>query len=288
MTVPALEPGSYADFGALTTLKAAARDKDAAALRETARQFESLFTRMLLKSMREASLGEGLGESEQTQFYQDMYDQQLAVELSRGDGIGLAQKLVEQLTRAGAVSSPQTQAAEDTTGTAADKTTFINRIRPAAEQAAARLGVATESVIAQAALETGWGRHMPADARGSSNNLFGIKATGWDGAQVSSGTLEYDDGAMRALSQPFRSYASVEDGMRDYVSLLSQNSRYADALNTGSDVGAFADALQRGGYATDPDYATKLRATAESVRALLDTSFKSGGPAPIANDRGSA
>ncbi len=286
MAIPALEPSSYADFGALTTLKAAARDKDAAALRETARQFESLFTRMLLKSMREASLGEGMGESEQTQFYQDMYDQQLAVELSRGDGIGLAQKLVEQLTRAGAVQSAAPDAADSTGDT--DKTTFINRIRPAAEQAAARLGVATESVIAQAALETGWGRHMPADARGSSNNLFGIKATGWDGAQVNSRTLEYDDGAMRALSQPFRSYASAEDGMRDYVSLLSQNSRYAGALNTGNDVGAFADALQRGGYATDPDYAAKLRTTAASVRALLDASLKSGAAAPIVTDSGSA
>lgn len=274
MAIPALEPSSYADFGALSALKAAARNKDAGALRETARQFESLFTRMLLKTMREASLGEGLGESEETRFYQDMYDQQLAVELSRGDGIGLAQKLVEQLTRSGALGSAGTSPAAGGAPAISDsdKTTFINRIRPAATAAAQQLGVAPESVIAQAALETGWGRHMPAAAAGSSNNLFGIKAAGWNGATARAATLEYQDGAMQPVSQSFRSYASADDSLRDYVSLLSQNGRYAGALNTGNDTAAFATALQRGGYATDPDYAAKLRATAATVRELLSNS----------------
>jgi flagellar protein FlgJ len=277
MGIASLEPSSYADFSGLESLKTAARNKEATALREAARQFESLFTRMLLKTMRETSFGEGLGDSEETRFYQDMSDQQLAVELSRGDGLGLAQQLVEQLTRTGVVGPAASDAASaaaadgaSTTADAATRSSFIERIRPAAEAAARQLGVATETVVAHAALETGWGRHLPGDANGSSNNLFGIKALAtWRGDAVSSMTTEYAGGTAGAQAQPFRSYASVEDSVRDYAQLLAGNDRYRSALHTGSDVAAFATALQRAGYATDPDYARKLVATAGSVREVM-------------------
>jgi hypothetical protein len=83
MSTPAVSPSYYADFNGFDRLRGAARANDPAAIRAAARQFESLFTRMLLKTMREASLGEGMGDSEQTQFYQDMYDQQLSVACPR-------------------------------------------------------------------------------------------------------------------------------------------------------------------------------------------------------------
>src|SRR5882757_7912635 len=103
MTAPVAAPSNYADFQGLDQLKRGARASDPKAIRETARQFESLFTHMMLKSMREASQGEGLGESDDVKFYQDMFDQQLAVQLSKGDGIGLATRLTEQLMRSGLV-----------------------------------------------------------------------------------------------------------------------------------------------------------------------------------------
>jgi len=95
-------PAYYADFSGMEALKKSAQQNQPTAVREAARQFESLFTNMLLKSMREASMGESLGDSAQTQFYQDMFDQQLALQMSRGKGLGLAEHLVGQLQRAGA------------------------------------------------------------------------------------------------------------------------------------------------------------------------------------------
>jgi flagellar protein FlgJ len=151
-----------------------------------------------------------------------------------------------------------------------ERMSFIETIKPYARQAAEKLGVSADTLIAHAALETGWGRHLPAAADGASScNLYGIKAgSGWQGAAVHAVTTEYTAGAAQRVPQSFRSYASLEQGMQDYVSLLQGNPRYQQALGTGSDVGAFASALARGGYATDPDYARKLCATAADVRAL--------------------
>ena len=316
MTAPIASPSSYADFQGLEGLKNGARAQDPAALREAARQFESLFTHMMLKSMREASQGESLGDSEEVKFYQDMFDQQLAVQMSKGQGIGLATRLIEQLTRdAAAKTAPADAGAGATTATTptttsavtganatsgiassraatgvaseADQAAFVERIRPLAEQAAARLGVSSDSIIAQAALETGWGRHLPSDAGGSSNNFFGIKAgASWRGAQVTASTQEYTNGAMNTVGQPFRGYANAADGMNDYAALIGNSPRYAAVRNTGTDVHAFATALKQGGYATDPDYVQKVVATAESVRRHLSrSSFKSDAGPPIAAGR---
>lgn len=306
MTVADINGSSYADFGALTALKSAARNNEAPALKEAARQFESLFTRMLLKSMREASMGEGLGDSEETRFYQDMFDQQLAVQLSKGDGIGLATRLVEQLARSGLTPAaapsagdasaapsaiPQARVTPSGDGsTDADRAEFIARLRPHAERAAQQLGVATEAVIAQAALETGWGRHLPAAGEGAGFNLFGIKANAaWSGARVTAVTAEFQQGAMQSMPQSFRSYGSLAEGVQDYAGLISRSPRYAAALNTGDDVQAFATALKRGGYATDPDYVQKLVDTASGVRRLMhDASLKSAAQPPIPAGNGTA
>ncbi len=272
MSTSSVTPSFYADFSGLEGLKAGARNHQQDAVREAARQFESLLTRMMLKSMREASLGQGLGDSEETSFYQDMFDQQLAVQMSKGDGLGLASQLMQQLVKAGAVNGAETTTAQ-AADTDAARATFVENIRPQATQAAARLGVAPEAVIAHAALESGWGQHLPGDERGSSFNLFGIKATGRSaGTAVQALTTEFSDGKADRMIQGFRRYDSLQAGVADYATLLTSNDRYAAALNTGSDVHAFAAGLKQGGYATDPDYVEKLTATAASVKRYLDSS----------------
>jgi flagellar protein FlgJ len=94
-----VDPTYYADFGGLESLKKSVRADDTKAIRAAAQQFESLFTDMVLKSMREAKLGDGLGDSDTTNLYTGMFDQQLALQMSQGRGLGLADMLVQQLTR---------------------------------------------------------------------------------------------------------------------------------------------------------------------------------------------
>ncbi len=297
MSTAAVNPSYYADFNGLDRLKGAARADEPAAIRAAARQFESLFTRMLLKTMREASAGEGLGDSEQTKFYQDMYDQQLSVALSAGRGLGLADLLVEQLTRSGR-ARPATDAGAATAAappptvavTPEAQADFVRAMTPWAQEAGRRLGVAPDSIIAQAALESGWGRHLPAADGQSSFNYFGIKAQrGWSGAAVTAATSEFDAGGARRVNAGFRRYDSVQAGVADYAGLLAANPRYAGALNTGADVHAFATALQRGGYATDPEYAHKLVATAAAVRELrAQAALKSASGLPTTSGQGTA
>jgi|HubBroStandDraft_6_1064221.scaffolds.fasta_scaffold15217_4 flagellar protein FlgJ len=284
-------PTYYADFSGLEGLKSGVKAKDPNAIRAAAQQFESLFTDMMLKSMRQAKLSNGLGDTQESDLYQDMYDQQIALKMSQGKGLGLADMLVAQLTRNRAMKSaganglsaatPTTPAPAKGASAAssrpppstADKISFVKSIEPFAQQASSALGVAPETLIAQAALETGWGQHVPTAGNGTSSfNLFGIKAgSGWSGDSVNSLTTEVSAGRASVLPQSFRSYDSLQQGVNDYVSLLQNNSRYQRALGTGSDVNAFAGGLASGGYATDPDYVQKLQATAAAVKALRET-----------------
>jgi flagellar protein FlgJ len=253
---------------------------------------------MLLKSMREASMGESLGDSEQTQFYRDMFDQQLALQMSRGKGLGLAEHLVGQLQRAGAApaaaGTPASTTGAVATGAVATgaslarRTHFISSLQPYAAEAGRRLGVAAETIIAHAALETGWGQHLPVGSSGGSHNLFGIKAgRGWTGAVADAITTEYQGGVAASQHAPFRSYDSINAGMQDYVGLLSGKPRYAGALNCGDDVVAYANGLRRGGYATDPAYVHKLLATCAAVReAAAHAGLKASQSAPITTGGG--
>jgi flagellar protein FlgJ len=279
-------PTYYADFSGLEGLKKNVKADDPQAIRAAAQQFESLFTDMMLKSMREAKLANGLGDSQQSDLYQDMYDQQIALKMSQGKGLGLADMLVQQLTRnraaKAAVTAPAAGSTLSTVGGAtaapkpvstSDKISFVKSLEPLAQQAASQLGVSPDNLIAQAALETGWGQHVPTASNGASSfNLFGIKAGGgWSADSVNSLTTEVANGRATTLPQAFRSYDSVQQGVDDYVSLLQRNSRYQQALGTGADVSAFAGGLARGGYATDPNYVQKLEATAAAVKALRAT-----------------
>jgi flagellar protein FlgJ len=235
--------------------------------------------------MRAASFGDPMFGSDQADMYQGMMDDQLAIEMSQGKGMGLADMLIKQLSH-GEVTSPGLEKSLPVSDQA--KQEFIEKMLPQASAAGRELGVDPRAIIAQAALETGWGTSQPADDSGTSHNLFGVKAGAhWQGASVASGTTEYTSGVAADEVASFRAYASEKDSVNDYVSLLRDNPRYAAALNTGGDVRAFATALQKGGYATDPHYANKLTAIHQAVVEQLDSrqsiaaSLKTGHAEPI-------
>ncbi|WP_045727453.1 glucosaminidase domain-containing protein [Xanthomonas sp. GPE 39] len=140
---------------------------------------------------------------------------------------------------------------------------FVAKIWNHAQKAAHELGVDARALVAQAALETGWGRHgMAHNNSPSSNNMFGIKATGWSGDRITAKTHEYVDGVKQSQTADFRAYASPADSFADYVQMLKTNPRYQQALKAGTDIRGFAQGLQRAGYATDPSYASKIAAIA--------------------------
>ncbi len=329
----------YTDLQGLAALRRDARAQDPAALREAARQFEAVFTRMMLESMRDASGGDPMFDSEESRFYRDMFDQQLSVEMTRGRGLGLADMLVAQVMRSGLVPPEQgasaapastpasapaatpsatpsatpampssdrpvavggpTPAAAPVAANAAAETAaaprplsagrtptrqeFLDAILPAAERAAAKLGVSPRNLIAQAALETGWGRHLPRSEDGRiSFNFFGIKATGgWRGASVASSTTEVLGGRAQRMVERFRAYSGVEESVDDHARLLGNSRRYAAVRGTGDDAHAFGTALQRGGYATDPGYARKISQVADSVGRLLEARRAAAPATPV-------
>jgi len=394
MTTPVPDASVYSDLNGLAALKRDARAQDPNALRQVAKQFESVFAKMMLTNMRQASssIGDPIFGSDQTKFVQGMFDDQLSIEMTKGRGLGLADMLVRQLqktpgfakpadaTTAGAskasdpfmpirgvknaawldapgvkATAQAAHAADDnasaTGGTsggatlseptsaekaaalhvvnqllatwrsgssgdamsfpfAADELSddvdarsslhaatafiermlagnaaangegaqfktpgspeeFVQQLWPCAEEAGRELGIDPKNLLAQAALETGWGKSLPCDANGNpSYNFFGIKAGGdWQGGSVSVKTLEFEGGVPVPRQAKFRSYDSAADSFRDYVSVLKDNPRYAAALNTGKDAKAFATALQKGGYATDPAYAQKIASIAQNLAA---------------------
>ena len=280
----------FADFQGLAALKNDAKGQAPTALKEAARQFESLFTQMLLKSMREAnkSFGEdSLFGSDQADMYQDMFDDQMAMQLSKGKGLGLADMLIKQL--AGTVATQEMSEAPKPQASgpiASSRDEFLRTLRPHAEQAAREIGVDPNALLAQAALETGWGRSVPCNAQGEcSFNLFGIKAgSQWSGATVNVPTLEFESGIPVRKVERFRAYGSPADSFRDYAALIRDSSRYANARGAGDNVEAFATALQQGGYATDPHYAQKIAAVADEVRARTDA-LKFAATAPSTTNR---
>jgi flagellar protein FlgJ len=281
------------DFKQFAALRRGAEANDPKVLREAARQFESLFTKMMLDSMRSASFGDPLFGSDQADMYQDMMDDQLSIEMSKGKGLGLADMLIRQLSHAAPGAASAAEAGQPRPLTDAARQKFVDELLPHAEAAARELGVDARAIVAQAALETGWGSSMPADESGTSHNLFGIKAapnaragSTWNGAHVTSDTTEFTAGIAQGESAQFRAYGSPAESVRDYVKLLRDNPRYAAALDTGTDVRAFAAGLQRGGYATDPEYANKLVSVAEQVserlaRPEIAAGFKADHTPPI-------
>lgn len=250
------------DVRSIDALKSAAARDPKSAVREAARQFEALFMQELMKSMRAATAPSGLLDNGGTQLGTELLDAQFATQMTGMPG-GLADAIARQLERnmpGGAAVAAPVAPARAPRIPERSAAAFVERHEPAARAAEASTGIPAHFMIGQAAHESGWGAREIRNADGtSSHNLFGIKAgAGWNGPVAEVTTTEYIDGEPRKLVAKFRAYASYEESFRDYARLLKSSPRYQDALASGDDASAFADALQRAGYATDPAYADKL------------------------------
>ena len=269
----------YTDFQGFSDLRLAAREDSEAALKEVASQFEAIFIQMMLKSMREANLAEGIFDSQQSEMYMGMFDQQIALDLSVKGAFGIADMMVRQLQnnqlgQAGLDASTQPAASQlpdklEIPGVEEQTRhpvrfdspqAFIDYMMPRAKAAAEKLGVSPQLLVAQAALETGWGNKIGSNSRGeSSHNLFGIKADArWPGKQVRIDTLEFRDGLMQREQASFRAYDSFQQSFEDYVDFVQRNSRYEQAMRHDGDPRHYINGLQQAGYATDPAYAEKV------------------------------
>ncbi len=267
------------DVNTLAQTRRLAKEDPRAAMKSAAQQFEAVFLQMVLKAMRDASPKEGLFDSEQSRLYQSLLDQQLSQTLSAKGSTGLAALIEQQLSRgmnagqtlplspaaagerAGAGGQPDIAVAPPLTPNAvpAPAREFVDRLWPHAGEASRATGIPAHFMIAQAALETGWGRAELRFADGTPTyNLFGIKAgRTWQGAVAEATTTEYVNGAAQKTVERFRAYSSYAEAFRDYAGLLASNPRYAEVLHQ-KDAAGFARGLQKAGYATDPMYAAKL------------------------------
>jgi len=260
-----------ADARSLNTLKLQAGKNTPASIKEAARQFESLFMRELVKSMREATMKSGMLDSPGGDLGQDMLDQQLSVQMSGMPG-GLSELIARQLSRQMApqptAPAPLAQRQTKPPGElvaavqrpAANQAEFVARHSAAATQVERASGIPSGFMLGQAGHETGWGKHEIKMAGGANSfNLFGIKAgTGWSGKVAEVTTTEFINGAAQKVVAKFRAYTSFEESFKDYARLITQSPRYAQVSQQTGSVQAFTSGLQRAGYATDPDYAAKL------------------------------
>lgn len=270
----------YTDLAGLAPLRLAASRRDAGAVMAVAKQFEALFLQMIMKSMRSAQLSEGLLDNDQTKLYQDLYDKQLSLALSQQDSIGLADIIARQLSGNsddsdksitgnsvdGELFTQGVVNAKDGTFTTAKQ--FIDTLSPYAQEAAQKLGTTPRLLVAQAALETAWGKQVLQKRNGqSSHNYFAIKAdTSWHGETVRTQTLEFESGLPVRRAARFRAYDSIKTAFDDYAQFIQGQPRYAQALANAADPRAYMHGLQQAHYASDPDYANK-------VLALMDGSL---------------
>jgi flagellar protein FlgJ len=274
MTAPAsVNPAVAFDTRSLQNLQARAAGDPKAAAREAARQFEALFMNELVKSMRATTLagpGEGQGE-----LATGMLDAQFALQLTGRPG-GLSEAIARHLERQMSLSPGPiavTRSANETPAPVGVGPTrlpqkgaagFIEQHGAAARAAEAQTGIPAAFMMSQAALETGWGRKEIRHADGTpSFNLFGIKAgPGWRGPVAEIVTTEVVNGQPQKMVARFRAYGSYAESFADYARLMKDSPRYQPVLagvRAGGDrATAFAEGLQRAGYATDPAYADKL------------------------------
>lgn len=282
-----INEGAAFDVRNLEALKLAAKHSPKQGITAAAKQMEGLFIQMMLKSMREASFKGGLFDNTQSQMFTAMYDQQISQDIATQGTLGFADLITRQM--GGTDSSPASppsallmpvpinslmpappvassgglphNARYQQTEVMArpDNDSFISRLLSPAREVARLSGIPHQPIIAQAALESGWGNREITTASGRpSHNLFGIKATpDWKGESTEVMTSEYIDGALRKVKASFRVYKNYVEALSDYAHFLTANPRYQNVINNVSIENA-AHALQQGGYATDPEYARKL------------------------------
>ncbi|AJI94732.1 flagellar rod assembly protein/muramidase FlgJ [Yersinia ruckeri] len=279
--------GAAYDAQSLNALKRDVARDPQGNLKQVAQQVEGMFVQMMLKSMRSAMPEDGPLSSDQTRLYTSMYDQQIAQEMSV-KGLGLADMMVKQLSGSQSPSETSgtvpmaldkevmqslpaqalaqmmrraipTPPADGASPLSLNNHNFVSRLSIPAKVASQQSGIPHQLIVAQAALESGWGRREIPTAEGKTSfNLFGIKAgSNWDGPVSEITTTEYEQGVAKKTKASFRVYGSYVEAISDYVKLLTKNPRYAEVAAASTPEQA-AHALQRAGYATDPQYAQKL------------------------------
>lgn len=259
-----------ADIQSLGNLKMDAGKQTPEAILETAKQFESLFMKELLKSMREATVKSGMLDSAGGDLGTDLLDQQFAVQMSGQPG-GLSTLIAQQLTRqmggadATKPANPQPADPARNVGPVGKPATtrqadFVEKHSATANSIERATGIPAAFMLGQAGHETGWGKFEIKGKGGvQSFNLFGIKAgSSWTGKVAEITTTEYVDGVAQKKVARFRAYDSYEDAFKDYARMISESPRYAKARQQTGSAHAFASGLQKAGYATDPEYANKL------------------------------
>ncbi len=289
----------------------------AEALKKVTQQFESMFVNMMMKSMREANAvfeKDSMFDSEDSKFYRDMLDQQRAVTLSTGRGIGIAESMYRQLARSYGVEKPSVDGTGQSPSAAVgsidrrpdntrkDKSMpsshenvsavsageklgrpdrsraslssspqdFVEKIIPLAKKAAEKIGVDHLLLIAQSALETGWGKHIVTDEKGENSfNLFNIKkGSDWDKDTAQQNTVEYDQGVFTQEKAEFRMYSGVAESFDDYVDFVLGKDRYKRAVDNAGNSEQYIKELKDAGYATDPQYSEKVLSVYHRVKAL--------------------
>lgn len=246
------------------------------AIDAAAAQFESLFLGMVLDGMRRTKLDGGFGDSGEMQLFQQMFDRQIAQGIAGGRGMGLARLLADQLRRmpgnaaeAGRPAPADPAVAAGSARAGGSPAEFVREAMPHAVRAARTLGVSPLALVAQAALESGWGERLPRRADGSTSfNVFGIKAgSAWAGDRAAARTLEYEGGRPVQQASEFRAYPSLAAAFDDYARLIATDPRYAQARAGSGDTGRYFAELQSAGYATDPAYADKVGRVLDRVKA---------------------
>lgn len=303
MSTTLLNTSAAFDSRGLDALKRQTVGRSAEAITSAAKQMEGLFIQMMLKSMRDATGKEGLFHSSSAEMFTSMYDQQLSQDLAAKSELGFADMMLKEMGGTLPKKTTDTLPAEAATlrqfiparakplmsgpfplspisppeqsgylPAASDKQNdFINRLLQPAISAAQNTGIPHQLIIAQAALESGWGKSEILTSQGKpSHNLFGIKASGdWQGDTTEITTTEYIDGVAKKVKAVFRVYASYSEALADYGGLLVNNPRYQHVANSGT-AERGAQALQRGGYATDPRYADKLINIIQKVKVSVN------------------
>ncbi|AUT60838.1 MULTISPECIES: flagellar assembly peptidoglycan hydrolase FlgJ [Paraburkholderia] len=283
------------DTQGFDAMRAQAAANPREAMKSAAKQFDAVFTQMMLKSMRDATPSDGPFDSHDTATFTSMMDQQLSQQMS-SKGIGVADAMLKQLMRNSGMSADDANAGNNVAMNALAKAyanpanngalkmgrgysansaltpavrgdgssdkvdAFVDKLAAPAQAASAATGIPARFIIGQAALESGWGKREIRKSDGTtSHNIFGIKASDdWNGKTVATVTTEYINGRPQRVVEKFRAYDSYEEAMTDYASFLKSNPRYAQVINSSRDVNGFAQGMQRAGYATDPHYAKKL------------------------------
>ncbi|HEY2454220.1 MAG TPA: flagellar assembly peptidoglycan hydrolase FlgJ [Scandinavium sp.] len=289
------------DAQSLSELKMKAGKDPQANLKPVARQVEGMFVQMMLKSMRDALPKDGMFSSDQTRLYTSMYDQQIAQQMTAGKGLGLADAMVKQmaaaqggpkdtpaqvplkfdletvtryqnsaLTQMVRKAMPKAPTATDAVSEVpGDSSDFLAQLSLPAKLASEQSGIPHHLILAQAALESGWGQRQIRRENGEpSFNLFGVKASSdWKGKVAEITTTEFENGEMKKVKAKFRVYGSYLEALSDYVGLLTRNPRYA-AVTTAATPEQGAQALQKAGYATDPNYARKLTGMIQQLKSM--------------------